>query len=59
MGRNYSPAARLEIERERWRQEQGIIAEVSTSVTDRRLPVVITPIQLELPFDQPCAETAT
>ena len=52
MGRNYSPAARLEIEREKWRQEQGIVAEVSTSVTDRRLPVVITPIQLELPFDE-------
>ena len=51
MGRNYSPAARLEIERERWRQEHGITAEVSTSVTDRRIPVVIVPIQLELPFE--------
>jgi len=59
VGRNYSPAARLEIERERWRREQGIEAPVSTSTTDRRIQVVIVPIQLELPFDQPCAETAT
>jgi hypothetical protein len=52
VGRNYSPAARLEIERERWRREQGIEAPVSTSTTDRRTQVVIVPIQLELPFDE-------
>jgi hypothetical protein len=52
MCRNYSAAAKLEIEREKWRQEHGIETPVSTSATDRRTQVVIVPIQLELPFDE-------
>jgi hypothetical protein len=51
MGRNYSPSARLEIEREKWRLENGIEAPVSTSATDRRLPLVFVPFQMELPFE--------
>ena len=53
MGRNYSPSARLEIEREKWRLENGVeTAPVSTSATDRRLPLVFVPFQMELPFDE-------
>jgi len=52
MGRNYSPSARLEIEREKWRLENGVeTVPVSTSATDRRLPLVFVPFQMELPFE--------
>ena len=52
MGRNYNPSAKLEIEREKWRLENGIETPVSTSATDRRLPLVFMPFQTELPFEE-------
>jgi len=52
MGRNYNPSAKLEIEREKWRLENGIETPVSTSATDRRLPLVFVPFQMEIPFEE-------
>lgn len=48
MCRNYSPSARLDIERERWRQEHG----TEMPKPERRSPfVVIQPTQMELPLE--------
>jgi hypothetical protein len=60
MGRNYSPSARLEIEREKWRLENGVeTVPVSTSATDRRLPLVFVPFQMELPFEEAVSKQST
>lgn len=49
MCRNYSPMGRLEVERERWKEEHG---------TDMPKPqprsafTMIAPVQMELPLDE-------
>jgi hypothetical protein len=53
MCRAYSPAARLEIEREQWRQEHGTEMPKPEPRSDF---VVIAPVQLELPFDEDRAD---
>lgn len=55
MCRNYSPSAKLEIERERWRQEHG----TEMPKPERHSPfVVIQPTQMELPLEDSFKQSA-